>query len=175
MKNRLRMHARVVLGFSDDLEKARGSLKEAIEEANKTILLKGAPRGHEDEGAKITSWEVKGRFMDLEIDSGTLVRATSAALRIKRHLGNMLGREHRIGVRELRAETIELTIPVEDQIGREATSRIKAIPSVSEVEYHAGEIKVKISQMGEHDLKNNVPDRILNRVRSVQVGSSHVV
>ncbi|MEM4251717.1 MAG: aminoacyl--tRNA ligase-related protein [Candidatus Bathyarchaeia archaeon] len=167
MKNELRMHARVVLGFSDNLERARESLKRAIEEANKTILLKGAPQGHEDEGARITSWKVKGRSMELEIDSGTFVRATSAALRMKRHLGNMLGREHRIGVRELRAEMIELTIPVEDKIGREAASRIKAIPSVSGVEYQTGKIRVKIGQMGEHDLKNNVPDRILTRVRSV--------
>ena len=167
MKNELRMRVRVVLGFSDDVERTRETLKGAIEEANKTILIKGVPKGHEDEGARVTAWNAKGRSVELEIESGTLVRATTAALRLKKHLANMLGRDHKIGVREMKAETIELTIPTEHEIDREAASRIKAIPNVSQMEHRTGSVKLTISQMGEHDLKNNVPDRIVTRVKDV--------
>lgn len=167
MKNELRMRARVVLGLSNDAERARETLRGAIEEANKTILIKGVPKGHEDEGARVTVWNVKGRSMELEIESGTLVRASTAALRLKRHLGSILGRDHKIGVRELKAEVIELTIPTEHEIDREAVSRIRAIPNVSEMDHRTGIVKVMIGQMGEHDLKNNVPDRIVTRIKDV--------
>jgi len=167
MKNQLRMHAILQLRFSQDVERAKQLISEAIEEANRTILIKGAPKGQEDEAAKVTAWKAKGANLELEIESGTFVRATTAALRLKKLLGNILGKECKIGMRELKVETIEFSIKTEHEIDQQVASRIRAIPNVSKLEYETGRAKITIEEMSEHDLKNNVPDRILTRIKEI--------
>jgi len=159
------MRARLVMILSAEVGERKRIISHAIEEANRTTLIKGAPEGQEDEAAKVTSWDVKGTSMTLEVESGTLVRATTAALRLKKFLGNVLGRECKIGIRDLVATSIEFWIPSEHEVSRETESRIMAIPNISKVDYEAGKVTITIDQMSEHDLKNNVPDRLVTRVR----------
>ncbi len=167
LKDELRMRAKLVMMFSADAGNAKPTIKDAIEEANRTILIKGAPQGQESEAAKVTSWDLKGTSMTAEIESGTLVRATTAALRLKKFLGNVLGRKCKIGTRDLVVESIEFSVPSEHEVGPELKSRILAIPNISKVEYEAGKARITIGQMSEYDLKNNVPDRLVTRVREV--------
>jgi seryl-tRNA synthetase len=167
--NELRMCAKILMRFSGDIEKVKEAIGEAIEEANKTILIKGAPQNQEAEAARIIAWNVKGPSLELEIDSGRLVRATTAALRLQKLLGNILGREFKIGIRELKAETIEFSIQSDHEIDCEVINRIKAIPNISSVKHEANRVRITISQMSEHDLKNNVPDRLIARAKDLLV------
>jgi len=57
LKDELRMRAKLVMMFSADAGNAKPTIKDAIEEANRTILIKGAPQSQESEAAKVTSWE----------------------------------------------------------------------------------------------------------------------
>ena len=79
------------ISFSKDAENAREDLKEFIKEANSELLLRGVPENQKKEGAKITSWNIEGALLKLQIDSGHRVRAHDALLRIKKPLGELLG------------------------------------------------------------------------------------
>jgi seryl-tRNA synthetase len=163
----LRMYADIIIRFSKDITNAENSIKNAIEEANNTILVKGISKGQENEAAKVTKWEIQNDILKLSIESGTLVRATTAALRLNKHLTNILGRELKIGSRELKAESIQFSIQSQYELDEESTTRITAIPNVLDAKYESGRISVKIDEMTEHDLKNNVPDRLVTRVKDI--------
>jgi seryl-tRNA synthetase len=161
------MYADIIIRFSKDITNAENSIKNAIEEANNTILVKGISKGQENEAAKVTKWEIQNDILKLSIESGTLVRATTAALRLNKHLTNILGRELKIGSRKLKAESIQFSIQSQYELDEESTTRITAIPNVLDAKYESGRISVKIDEMTEHDLKNNVPDRLVTRVKDI--------
>lgn len=163
----LRMHADIIIRFSKDIANAKNSIKDAIEEANTTILVRGITTGQENEAARVTKWEIKDKILKLSIESGTLVRATTAALRLNKHLTNLLGKEFKIGSRELRAECIQFSMQSKYELDEKLAARITAIPNILDAEYESGRINVKIDEMTEHDLKNNVPDRLVSRVKDI--------
>ncbi|MEM2107359.1 MAG: hypothetical protein QXV46_06060, partial [Candidatus Bathyarchaeia archaeon] len=167
MNRHLRMNARILVRLSRDAEGIKNVIGEAVEEANRTILIKGVSKEHVDEAAKITSWSVYGDTIELIIESGPMVRATAGALRFKKLIESILGKRHRIGVRDLDAENIEFSIYTGSEPDPYTRDRIMAIPNVSKIEYESGRVKVTIGPMGEYDLKNNTPDRLIARVKEI--------
>ncbi|MBS7650050.1 serine--tRNA ligase [Candidatus Bathyarchaeota archaeon] len=167
MNRHLRMNARILVRLSRDAEGIKNVIGEAVEEANRTILIKGVSKEHVDEAAKITSWSVYGDTIELIIESGPMVRATAGALRFKKLIESILGKKHRIGVRDLDAENIEFSIYTGSEPDPYTRDRIMAIPNVSKIEYESGRVKVTIGPMGEYDLKNNTPDRLIARVKEI--------
>ncbi|MEZ5335935.1 MAG: hypothetical protein R2741_12220 [Methanolobus sp.] len=95
------------LKTSADAGKATDVVGAYIEEANKTILTKGAPEG---QGAKVTAWSVEADRIKLTIESGRHVRVHDGLLRMRKPLAGKLGKEFKIGIRGIEVDsfTIEL-------------------------------------------------------------------
>ena len=172
MKEELRMQATLLMKLSEDAEKARETIESAVEEANRTIMTKGVPKGQEAEAAKVTTWNLEGTSLQITIESGTLVRATTASLRLRKFLAGTLGRDFKIGIRELKAQTIEFSIPSAHEINTETANRIRAMPGIYRVECQRDKARIIVGEMSEHDLKNNVPDRLITRVKDILAGAA---
>jgi seryl-tRNA synthetase len=155
------MKLECTLTLSKEAIKAKGSIAKFVEEANKTILLRGAPKGLEGEAARIVDWKLDGRVLELKIDSGTYVRAPAAALRIKKSLGAFLGKNYGIGVRDLKARDITITIPVKTELDEEVIGRIRALPVVKAAAVLDRKLNVTLNEMNEKELRRNIPDKAL--------------
>jgi seryl-tRNA synthetase len=122
-----------------------------INEANKTILTKGAPEG---QGAKVTQWSIDGDRIKLSIESGRHLRVHDAMLRMRKPLAAKLGKEFKIGIRGIEVESYTIEVPSE-----KALAEMK-IPYVTKMSYDSGMIKLELD-VDEAAMSNRVPDRIL--------------
>ncbi len=135
---------------SADPAKAKDVIAEYIEEANNTILTKGAPEG---QGARVVEWELAGNSIELHIESGRFVRAHDAMIRLRKPLAGKLGKEFHIGVRGVDVKEFSITIPAKEDLD------VK-IPYVKDISF-TGEALVLELELGESELENRIPDRIL--------------
>ena len=142
---------KVSLRTSSDVTPANDMIGEYLEEANKTILIKGASDGY---GAQVVEWSTSGNKIDLLIESGRYVRAHDALMRIRKPLATKLGKEFRIGLRAIEVESFIITMPVEKPLKQ------MKIPYVKSIEYENGAIRLSLD-VGESEIENKVPDRIL--------------
>ncbi|MCD6461900.1 MAG: serine--tRNA ligase [Thermoplasmata archaeon] len=102
--------------FSRDISDLSESLETLISEANETVLRKGLPPGvSPEDGCRVVSWSVEGTVLFLEVVSGPHVRAHEGMLRLRKFLGQRLGREHRVGLRKLVLDeyVVEFSLPAE--------------------------------------------------------------
>jgi len=162
-KFRIRTVCEIVL--SGEAEGVRQAISDAIAEANKTYLVKGVPQGKEADAARVVEWSLEKNVLRLVLESGPYVRAPSAALRIRRHLRSVLGEKFKIGVRDLVAKEIMLTFAVD--ASDVAITKIKSLVTVASVSKSGGSLEVVLVEMGEGDLKRNVPDRAINVVKEI--------
>lgn len=142
---------KVALRTSSDVTPAREMIGEYLEEANRTILVKGASDGY---GAQVVEWGIDGNKIDLLIESGRYVRAHDALMRIRKPLAAKLGKDFRIGLRGIEVESFIITMPAEKPL-----KQLK-IPYVKSIEYENGAIQLSLD-VGESEIENRVPDRIL--------------
>ncbi|WP_292487203.1 serine--tRNA ligase [Methanohalobium sp.] len=138
--------------ISDDASPAKEAIDEFINEANETILKKGAPEG---EGANVVDWNVDGSKINITIESGRYVRAHDALLRMRKPLAKKLGKDYRIGIRGIEIDSFNISIPSENQDLGELN-----IPYVTDIDYNDSVIKLSLD-VGESEIQNRVPDRIL--------------
>jgi len=136
---------------SADPSPALGAIDAFFTEANKTILTKGAPEG---QGALITEWELGEDRISFTLKSGRYVRVHDAALRLKKNLAGILGKEFKIGLRGTEVESFLILVPSEQGL-----KEIK-VPYVTKMENVEGGIVLQL-EVGEAEMKNRVPDRIL--------------
>jgi seryl-tRNA synthetase len=160
------------MALSSDASKAENRIRDIIDEANKSILIKGAPKGLENEGARVIEWKVSNDLLNIKLESGTYVRAHAALLRLKKTIGLMLGKEYTIGVRKLKVNKLVLNFFTEKPLHDYAVNKIKAIPLVKAVETKKEGIEVLFEEMGEWELKHNSPDRAINLIKEVIEESS---
>lgn len=139
---------------SADPTKAKAAILEKLEDAEKTILSKGAPHG---KGAKIISMQIDENGISVVIDSGRYVRAHDAILRLRKPLAELLGKGHRIGIRGL--EVLEFTVRIPAQ---KPLKQLK-IPYVNSMEYAEGAIVLSLD-LGLPEIENRVPDRIISLI-----------
>jgi len=127
---------------------------EIFEDANQTILTKGAPAG---EGASSKLIGIESYKIAFEIESGRYVRAHDAVLRLRKALSLYLGKEHHIGVRGVEVDTFTVKLPSENP-----PSEMK-IPFVKDLTYNNGVIALELD-VGAKELEERVPDRIIRLV-----------
>ncbi len=139
---------------SADPAPARQEILDMLKDAEGTILSKGAPEGM---GAGITSMDVDGEGVELEITSGRYVRAHDAILRLRKPLAELLGKGHRIGVRGLEISEYVVSIPSEQPL------KEFKLPYVNSMEYADGAITLSL-ELGQSEIENRVPDRIISLV-----------
>ncbi|MBC7084908.1 MAG: serine--tRNA ligase [Methanomethylovorans sp.] len=136
---------------SSDVTPASDMIGKYLEEANRTILVKGAAEG---QGAQVVKWNVNDNKIELLIESGRYVRAHDALMRLRKPLAAKLGKEFRIGLRGIEVESFIITMPAEKPL------KALKIPYVNSIEYENGTIKLYLD-VGESEIENRVPDRIL--------------
>jgi seryl-tRNA synthetase len=107
---KLLFELKVECTFSRELEQVKGDVGETIARG-RPLLLKGAPAGREAEAARIESWRIDGKKLELAIVSGRYVRAHDALLRLAKMIRTELGEKHKIGLRRILAREYRITIP----------------------------------------------------------------
>ncbi len=96
--------------FSKDAAEARKDIAEFIEQANTDLFLKGVPQDSLDDASKIVDWNLEGNSLKVEIVSGRRGRAHDALLRMKKPLGQLLGKKYHLGVRKIHVNTYKIDI-----------------------------------------------------------------
>ncbi|MDD2439237.1 MAG: serine--tRNA ligase [Methanosarcinaceae archaeon] len=150
---------------SADSAPAKEAVAAFFDEANRTILTKGAPEG---QGAKVSGWEFGADRIKFVLESGRYVRVHDAALRLKKQLAGILGKEYKIGIRGIEVEEFEILLPSEKEL------KVGKIPYVKCMENIPGGIRLLL-ELGEAEMKNRVPDRILtlleDKIEAAQYGA----
>jgi seryl-tRNA synthetase len=159
----LRFELEAKLTFSGELGQATEEIKRVLE-GSKDILLKGAPKGKENEAAKLESWGVVGKELNLKISSGRYVRAHDALLRITKTLPAEIGKTHKIGVRKILATKYLITIPSVD-----ATKEMKEEISKLPYKITTGDkgMKISLENLEEAELRGRVVDRLLTTIDEI--------
>lgn len=157
---------------SHSLERIMDKIPGYLEEV-KPLLRRGAPSWAE--GAKIEWWNVNGQYLKLGIVSDRYVRAHDALLRIRKYLSEKLGKDHRIGVRDLTIERYLI-----EGFPRIDYSRvlpiIEGIAILKETDDH---FTIEFRNISEEDLEDRVVDRVVSlliaEVKSRPVASTETV
>src|SRR3990172_1798882 len=155
-------HLKGTYKTSAEASAARADIEKFIDEAGSTILQKGVPAG---KGAKIIGWDVNENGVFFDIESDRYLRAHDAFIRLRKPLAGVLGKKYRIGVRDVEVQDFLVSIPSV----KELTS--KKIPHVRSMEFKDGMIHLSL-QVGEAELENKVPDRIISLIEDKVASSS---
>jgi seryl-tRNA synthetase len=142
--------------LSSDIDDAKDALEDFLKNATATILAKGAPQ---DKGPKIIQWQLKDKEVELEIESGTHVRAHVALLRLKKNIGQSLGKKYRLGARSVFINEYVIT--------KELTKKPKkefSVPFTELLEFTDEQCKIVFKNIDEEFLLNDYIDRILNLI-----------
>ncbi|KZX12936.1 serine--tRNA ligase [Methanobrevibacter curvatus] len=150
--------------FNKDATEAENEIGKFVDEANKTILLKGIPEGQEELGAKITSWNLDKHILGVIIESGNKVRSHDGILRLKKPLGELLGKKYHLGVRKLHVNSYKVTIPIGDGEYKFNLDAARALPNIHDMEIKDNAITIEIKNMDESSLRKQVANRIIKHV-----------
>lgn len=156
----MRFKLKAELTLSADLEPARQTLERLLQGSGE-LLVKGAPPGKEAEATKLKGWRLKGKKLELELESGRYVRAHDALLRLARLLGEELGQKHKIGLRGLRGLEYEIHIPA-PFLPERARRELEAMPY--EIELREDEVVLHLRDLDEASLRGRVVDRLVAQV-----------
>ncbi len=148
----LKFHLIGQFKLSKNGTEAKEDIAGVIDDANKNILTKGAPKG---KGAEVVSWSVDDAIT-VEIRSDRYVRAHDALLRLRKALVSALGK-YRIGIRGIEVEKFTIIIPTEKPL-----KKLK-IPFVKDMQYKNGNILLELD-VAEPQIEGRVPDRIITLI-----------
>ncbi|HYB93022.1 MAG TPA: aminoacyl--tRNA ligase-related protein, partial [archaeon] len=158
------MVLKCIFNLSREAEAASKDMAAFIEEANKSIMVKGAPKEQVGKASRISDWRIKGAKLFLTIESGSYVRAPAAALRINKSLGLLLGEKYRIGVRGIDVTDFTVTMPITEKVSTFTIDKISKIEGVQSAKMEAGKITVSLKPFTDSEFKRNIPDRILSLI-----------
>ncbi|WNY27584.1 serine--tRNA ligase [Methanolapillus ohkumae] len=134
---------------------AKAAVETIMNQAETGLLAKGAPAG---EGAKIKSWSLDDNRIHIELTSGKHVRVHDALMRLKKSISEALGKE-KIGVRGVEVEKFTIVVSSAHDL------KNKTIPYVKSVFFdEIQKILCLELDVGEAEMKNQVPDRILTLI-----------
>ncbi len=153
----MRLFLKAELGFSDDLSKAKETIIETVTESNSTILTKGAPEG-KSPTAEVTT--INGDKVRIDITSGRHVRAHEALLRLKKTLAQKVGKEHHIGVRDVKV----LEYSVEFELEKEPLEPV-SVPFAKEVDFQGRRCRILLEDLDKKALSRNYMDRMVKRIQ----------
>ncbi|HID91290.1 TPA: serine--tRNA ligase [Candidatus Bathyarchaeota archaeon] len=138
-----------------------------VERVNRTILIRGAPKGRELEAARIVDWKAKGSELSFHIRSGTYVRAHVAALRVRKALSDTLGRELRIGIRGISVDYYAVTLILDREVPEDVGPKLAALSKVLRAAVRGNEVHLLFEPLSFHELRANVPDRVIGIVQEI--------
>jgi len=152
----MKFHLEASFRLSADGAAAKDAISNFFAKAD-GILQKGAPEGH---GAKIVQWTLAGNKIDLVIESDRFVRAHDALLRLRRPLGELLGKQFRIGLRGFDVSKFEIDVESERAIEHK-------IPYVRNITFKNGRLLLELDvgpagTLGQSEIENRIPDRIVS-------------
>ncbi len=149
---------KIMLNKSIDNEDFNNELQEFINEANSTILTKGAPA---TKGAKITDWAISGDQIQFTIESGQYVRSHDALLRLKKNFGMKFGKKYQVGARTVSADEYTIEIPLKQKPLKDFK-----LPFVSELKLDYENLKCTLifKELNEEFLRENYIDRIIRLI-----------
>ena len=143
-----------------ELSKNVGEAEEVIEnflkEAETTVLAKGAPEGL---GPKIIKWTFDKQMINIEIESGTHVRAHEALLRLKKNIGMALGKKYKMGARSVFIDEYVIDIELAQEHKEEFT-----VPFVESLKFGEKSCKLIFKDLDEEFIEKNYIDRIINLI-----------
>lgn len=152
------------ISFSKDAEPAKKDLEEFVKDANKELLVRGVPENQKKEGARISNWSIEGPLLYLEIESGHRVRAHDALLRIKRPLGQLLGKKYHLGIRNIYVSSYQIIIPTQKVDYEIDLDLARSLPQISDFKIKDNEIIVEINDLDEADLRKHMVNRVIKYV-----------
>ena len=150
--------------FNKNAEEAEEDINNFIKEANGEILLRGVKKGHEEDGAKITKWKIVEDKLQVEIKSGSRVRAHDGLLRIKKPLTELLGKKYHLGVRKLHVDTYTVTIPTGDGAYEIDKNLAKNLPQINDLQIKGNDVIITINDIGESEIKKQTVNRVIKHV-----------
>jgi len=149
--------------FSSSLKEGVDTVAKLIEEAGRSILLKGSPSA--EEAAKVVSWNIEDRRIYLEIESGKGVRAHDGLLRLRKYLAQSIGLKLKAGLRKVFVESLEVEIPSLRFNVEEARKKLKG---VADVEALNGKALIVFRGLSDGDLEDRIVDRALRRILEIK-------
>lgn len=154
------MNARLLLSGKVD-----GKAVEGAVEDTRALLSKGAPGG---KGAVIDSYSVGEDTIDIQISSGRYVRPHDAILRINKYLSPRLGREQKVGIRQIEIKSYEIWY----ELKKEPLEKI-TLPFTEKIEIQGKEAHLVLKDMNQHALENKYVDRLLKRLEE-KIGQQYI-
>jgi len=149
----MRFHLEGHMVLSGDVSRAQAEFGPFIDEANSTVLVKGAPAG---KGARVVSWGLQGDRMAVTIDSDEYVRAHDALVRLGKLFGLRFGKKLSAGVRQLVADKYEIELELE----HEPLGQVK-VPFVDSLKIDGKKCLLAFSNLDEKFLADKYVDRII--------------
>ncbi|MDR0901025.1 MAG: serine--tRNA ligase [Methanobrevibacter sp.] len=150
--------------FSKNAEEAKEDIAKFIKEANDEILLRGVKEGKEDLGAKITEWDIKEDVLHLKIESGHKVRSHDGLLRLKKPLGQLLGKKYHLGVRNVYINNYEVTIPTGEGEYDIDLSAAKSLHQISDMKIGNDKVVITIDDISESEIKKQSVNRVIKHI-----------
>lgn len=154
----MRFKLKAFIEFSAPVEFAKNDVDEALASAS-SLLVKGAPKGEEEEGAKVVNWLLTGNKLKLELVSGRYVRAHDALLRLKKFLAERLGGKLKVGIRNLVIDEYEISIP-ESEVASGVDAQ-SIIGSMGIARLKGPSLVLTLQGLTERDILDRVIDRAL--------------
>jgi len=162
---RFKLDARLV--FSKDVSEHGKKIGDALDTANSDLLLRGVPKHMDSDeekkaaGAQIMSWKVEGQELFLNIESGNYVRAHEAVLRLRKFLGQELGKEIRAGIRQAFLDTYSVVF----ELPFEPLKELK-IPFAEEVLVDGKTCTLVLKDVKDDFVQKNSIDRMITRLKA---------
>ncbi|MDR0911729.1 MAG: serine--tRNA ligase [Methanobrevibacter sp.] len=150
--------------FSNDATEAESEIAIFIDEANETILLKGVKEGEEELGAKIIDWNLNKHILNITIKSGSKVRSHDGLLRLKKPLGELLGKKYHLGVRKLYINNYKVKIPIKDGEYKFDLDAAEALPNIHNMEIKDNSVIIEIQDIDESSVRKQVVNRVIKHV-----------
>ncbi|MCC7553069.1 MAG: serine--tRNA ligase [Methanobacteriaceae archaeon] len=150
--------------FNKNIEEAESDINQFINKANKEILLKGLGNNDESEGAHIKEWNIEDSELKLVIVSGHKIRAHDGLLRLKKPLGELLGKKYHLGIRKIYADEYKITIPRDTNEYDIDIKAAEKIPQINNINIKDNEINFIIKDFDESSLRKQSINRIIKQI-----------
>ncbi len=156
-----------VFSLSRSDPRAKDLVARFVDEANRSILVKGVSEDRLKEAAQVTYWEIEADVLRLTVESGRLVRATSGLLRLRKALAPLLGRELGIGIRGVSATALRVFLPLEVKSNGEKIKRVQLLPRVSHVREEKDGFSIEFEFLTEEVIQRGIPERTIQLAEEV--------
>lgn len=166
---------RGTITFNKNVEEAEKDIANFIEDANKSILLRGVKEGHDKDGAKIVDWNVECDELHVKIQSGSKIRSHDGLLRIKKPLTQLLGKKYHLGIRKLHIDDYNIIIPTGDGEYDIDYDLVKNLPQIDDFQIDGNDIIIKIKDIAESEIRKQNVNRIVKHIATKKDNAEDIV